>query len=275
MGGPGGMNEGNTDKGDHSTKGIKAANEILIYTGTVTIKAYDDAIHVNNDTALENGKTPLGNLTIKGGTLTVYSNDDGLHADGALSISKGNVSVIHSYEGIEAEKIAISGGNVSVIALDDGMNGTASTGISVSISGGALYIYCNGDGIDANSRTAHQGIVFEGGNTIVISNSNGNSAIDTEQGYYYSGGNVIAIMPRGGMTDESMRCQNFGSIGAYQSTTLSKDQFLTISIGSATATLKIPCSMSGTIIILGSNAPTINVTDSSSATLNPNGVAWN
>ena len=36
---------------------------------------------------------------------------------------------------------------------------------------------------------------------IVISNSSGNSAIDTEQGYTYTGGKVIAIMPRGGMSN--------------------------------------------------------------------------
>jgi len=84
MGGPGGMGGGNTDKGEYSTKGIKAANEIVINNGTVNIKSYDDAIHANNDGSLENGATPLGNVTINGGTITAYSNDDGLHADGTL-----------------------------------------------------------------------------------------------------------------------------------------------------------------------------------------------
>ena len=49
---PGGMGGGNTDKGEYSTKGIKAANEIVINNGTVNIKSYDDAIHANNDTTL-------------------------------------------------------------------------------------------------------------------------------------------------------------------------------------------------------------------------------
>ncbi|MBQ9103674.1 MAG: carbohydrate-binding domain-containing protein, partial [Clostridia bacterium] len=44
-GGMGGMQEGNTDKGTYSTKGIKASNQITINNGTITIEAYDDAIH--------------------------------------------------------------------------------------------------------------------------------------------------------------------------------------------------------------------------------------
>lgn len=71
-GGMGGMNDGNSDKGDYSTKGIKAGNEIVINAGTINIKAYDDAIHANGDTTLENGETPTGNVTINGGIITAY-----------------------------------------------------------------------------------------------------------------------------------------------------------------------------------------------------------
>lgn len=60
----GGMNDGNSDKGDHSTKGIKAANEVNIYNGTIYIKTYDDAIHANNGVTLENGVNALGNINI-------------------------------------------------------------------------------------------------------------------------------------------------------------------------------------------------------------------
>ena len=275
MGGPGGMGGGNTDKGEYSTKGIKAANEIVINNGTVNIKSYDDAIHANNDGSLENGATPLGNLTINGGTITAYSNDDGLHADGTLSVSAGTVSVTNSYEGVEGSNVYISGGYVSVIAKDDGINATATSGTAIAISGGTVYIYCTGDGIDSNSRTSYQGIVFSGGNTVVISNSNGNSAIDTEQGYAYEGGAVIAIMPRGGMSNEATHCQNFSSVGKSTQMSLNKDSFLVAEIGGSTATIKMPASINGLIITLGDSSPSINTESSANVMLDENGVAWN
>jgi hypothetical protein len=275
MGGPGGMDGGNTDKGEYSTKGIKAANEIVVNGGTINIKSYDDAVHANNDTALENGATALGNVTINGGNITAYSNDDGLHADGTLSVTAGTVSVTNSYEGIEGTTVNISGGYVSVNAKDDGINATTTSGTAIAISGGTVYIYCTGDGIDSNSRTSYQGIVFSGGNTVVISNSNGNSTIDTEQGYAYEGGAVIAIMPRGGMSNEATHCQNFSSIGKSTQLSLTKDSYLVAEIGGGRATIKMPASINALVITLGDSSPSITTESSVSVALDENGVAWN
>ena len=274
-GGPGGFGDGNTDKGEYSTKGIKAANEIVINNGTVNIKSYDDAIHANNDTSLENGASPLGNVTINGGNITAYSNDDGLHADGILSIKAGTVSVTNAYEGLEGTTVDISGGYVSVNSKDDGVNATTTSGTAIAISGGTVYIYCTGDGIDSNSRTADVGIVFSGGKTVVISNSGMNSAIDTENGYTYTAGSVIAIMPRGGMSNEATHCDNFTSIGKSTQTSLTSGGYLVVGIGDATATIKMPASMGGLVIVLGSNSPSIKTESSTNLTLDENGVAWN
>ena len=268
------MGEGNTDKGEYSTKGIKAANEIVINNGTVNIKSYDDAIHANNDGSLENGATPLGNVTINGGTITAYSNDDGLHADGVLSIQGGTVNVTNAYEGLEGTQVQIDGGFVSVNAKDDGINATTSAGTAIAVSGGTVYIYCTGDGIDSNSRSADVGIVFSGGKTVVISNSGMNSALDTENGYTYTAGSVVAIMPQGGMSSESTHCDNFSSIGAKKNVSVSNGDYLVVGIGNTTATIKMPVSLSAIVVVLGDKSPSITTEGSTAEMLDENGVAW-
>lgn len=256
-GGPGGMGGGNSDKGDHSTKGIKAGNEIVINAGSINIKAYDDALHADNSTALQNGASALGNVTVRGGTLTLYSNDDGIHAENAVYIEGGNIDVLNSYEGVEGLQIYVSGGNVSVYAKDDGMNATATSGTGITLSGGYVYIYCTGDGLDSNSRTSYAGICFEGGDAVIIANSNGNSAIDTEQGYTYTAGSIVAIMPGSGMTNEAKNCRNFSTVGTSKNMNLSSGSTLTVS-GDMNRSITVPCSIKALVIILNKNVSVTN-----------------
>lgn len=267
-GGPGGFGEGNSDKGDYSTKGVKADNEITINAGKIIIKSYDDAIHANGDATLENGKSPLGNLTVNGGSLTLYSNDDGLHADNALVINGGSVNIINSYEGMEGTTVAILGGDVSVIAKDDGINGTATSGAAITVGGGTLYIYCGGDGIDSNSRTSYGGILFSGGKTLVISTSGGNSAIDSEAGYSYTGGSVVAVMPSGGMSSEAKKCDKISTMGKSTSLSLNQGNYLSCNIGNDSLTVKMPVSLNALVIALGSTSISI-----SSGTTDTNGLS--
>ena len=237
-----------------SSKGIKAANEITLNSGNITVKSYDDAIHANNDTVLENGQTPLGNVTVKGATVTLYTKDDALHADGAVAVKGGSVKILHSYEGIEGFTVSVSNGSLSVVALDDGINATAQTGSAITVSGGSVYVYCKGDGMDSNSKTSGGGITFSGGTTVIITTSGGNSAIDTEKGYAYTGGKVLALMPSGGMTHESVNCSNFSSVGT--SSVFSAKEGATVCVtvgGEEVMSVTLPCDLSGTAVYLGAN----------------------
>lgn len=273
FGGPmGGMNDGNTDKGNHSTKGIKAGNAVTVSAGNITVSAYDDAIHASDDTVLENGETPLGNVTISGGDLTVRSNDDALHAAGKAAISGGSVNIVSSYEGIEGTTVEISGGDVTVKSNDDGINGTAKSGTAITISGGKLYVYASGDGVDSNSKTQYEGIHFAGGKSVIISTGQADSGIDTERGYKYSGGYVVALSKSGGMGSESTNCQSFVSVGTSKTVSLQKDGYLIVD---GVATVKIPASLNALVVCLGKTNASISAGTAAGGSSDANGVWWN
>ncbi|MBO7078423.1 MAG: carbohydrate-binding domain-containing protein [Bacilli bacterium] len=271
--GSGSMQEGNPDKGDYSTKGIKADNEILISSGTINIKSYDDGIHANNDNELENNEAPTGNITISGGKITIYSNDDGIHADGTLTISGGDINVTNSYEGIEGTYIVISGGKTSVISSDDGVNAKTTTGEGIKILDGYLFVYAGGDGLDSNSKSSYDGILFAGGTTIIMSTSSGNSSIDSEQGYKYTGGKVLALCPSGGMSNEATKASNFSSVATKSTMSLTKDAILSVNVGGETeVALKVPKALNALVIYLGSNSASFSTSSSTSLELDSNGV---
>ena len=282
-GGPGGMQDGNTDKGDYSTKGIKANNQIIINGGIILIESYDDAIHANNDEAIESGISPLGNVTINGGLITITSNDDGLHADNILAINNGEINVLSCYEGAEGKYIEQNSGKLSIISKDDGMNSTATAATTshpyaIMLKGGYLYMKTGGDGIDANLNINYKGILFDGITCVVISSSNGNSCLDAERGYTYNSGNVIAFsMSNCGFWNEAKNCYNFTGIGKFVQTigSFSIGNFTTVSIsGEVVLAIKMPVSGSYGCVYLGSNSATISKTNTFDNNLDENGVYY-
>jgi len=182
----GNYSSGNNNGADVSAKGIKAENEIYIKSGSINIKAYDDAIHANNDGILENGKTPLGNVNISGGSLILNASDDGIHADNIVNISGGETHIESAYEGIEGNVMNISGGETYVYATDDGMNATkGNANPAINVSGGFLDVEVptNGDtdGIDSNGTfTQTGGVVIVKGPGTAGSTGSPSAALDTD-----------------------------------------------------------------------------------------------
>ena len=190
---------GNTNGADISAKGLKAENEVTITAGTIDIKAYDDAIHANNDSSLENGSTPLGNVNISGGTLTLYASDDAVHADYTLNISGGYTTISSAYEGLEGNLIRVSGGETYVYATDDGVNATSGkSSANITVSGGLLDVAVptNGDtdGIDSNGTfTQNGGTVIIKGPGSASSSGSPSAALDTDGAITISNGSLIVF----------------------------------------------------------------------------------
>ena len=195
--GPGGQ-EGNNDKAEGSAKGIKAANEVQIISGTISLKTYDDGIHANNDGGtLENGDAPLGNVVINGGNITVDASDDGIHADGSLAILGGVINVTNAYEGLEGNIINISGGQSTVFATDDGVNASSGNSLpQVNVSGGLLDVTVNSsgdtDGIDSNGSYYQTGgvVIVRGPGSADGSMGGGAFALDAEKSIGFEGGTI-------------------------------------------------------------------------------------
>ncbi|MBR2778882.1 MAG: carbohydrate-binding domain-containing protein [Firmicutes bacterium] len=189
---------GTFDGGTMSCKGIKLAgdrgkeNEIYITGGSFVINASDDAIH------------SAKNVVITGGEFSIDSGDDGIHADSAVTLgTQGgrdrdpDITVNHSYEGLEAANEYIISGRFRTYSVDDGINAAGGAGgssegfkpggpghhggsagnYSLEIAGGHVYVDCLGDGLDANGK-----ISLTGGQITVFSKAAGgdDSPIDAD-----------------------------------------------------------------------------------------------
>lgn len=190
-----------TNDGSTSMKGIKSNSSLLLNGGTITIDAADDGIHSNLSVYVNNG------------TLTIASGDDGIHGEEELIMAGGKINITQSYEGLEALDITISGGDIDMQSTDDGINaagGNDESGAggrdekfeggrpggmggmpagngSVVISGGDIFMYAKGDGIDVNGT-----LEITGGYTIVTGPTQGDTAVlDYDKTASISGGVFI------------------------------------------------------------------------------------
>lgn len=198
-----GSSSNSSEDGSTSMKGIKSTNSMLINGGTFTIDSADDSVHSNIS------------VYINGGTFAIASGDDAIHGEEELTITNGTIDISTSYEGLEALDITISGGSISIQSSDDGINaagGTDSSGTtggrdamfggggmgggmssnsngSIVIEGGKIFMYAEGDGIDANGS-----VEITGGYTVVTGPTNGDTAIlDYDNSGTISGGTFIGI----------------------------------------------------------------------------------
>lgn len=203
-----------------SAKGIKAKDNLVIYTGDFTFDTSDDAIHSKNS------------LGIKNGNFSITSGDDGIHADTQFIMDDGNIEILKSLEGVESANIIINSGNLTLTSADDGINvagGNDSSSINgrrgqneftqtdvnqLIINGGNIHVNSVGDGIDVNGS-----IALNGGSLIVEGpESENNGALDYDIEFVVNGGELIASGVAGMAQNISESSQLYGVMINFKET---------------------------------------------------------
>ena len=215
-----------SSESDVSQKGIKAATDLYVLDGTLTLNCADDALHAVR-------------VTLASGTMTIRSGDDAVHADEDLTILDGTIRIEQCYEGLEGTNVTILGGQIDIVSSDDGVNASGGSDMSgfggrdqfgswgrrsgqnpaqsntsgstgagatqtdsavagfLSIQGGQLSVISGGDALDANGSLAITG----GSVAVYAATTGGEGAIDFNGTGTISGGTLMVASSGGIMTD--------------------------------------------------------------------------
>ncbi len=208
-------NSANSDK-DVDAEDLPAAIDVagslfLDGEGFLSIEAAGNGCSATTFIGIEGGSFDIsagndclfsfGDICCAAGGMTLTAGDDGIHADQVFVLEGGEVDILGSQEGLEAEKLYLRSGSASIVSDDDGINAAEpeaydvaepegySTMDSCLIASGKPFIIVNagGDGLDSNGS-----IQIEGGVVLVSGSTSGdNSALDYDNGALLNGGSVL------------------------------------------------------------------------------------
>ena len=249
------------DSDNESAKGFKISNNdtgcgMTVYSAEMNLNTADDAFHSNRDLTILKGKYIIysGDDGVHAGFNLVLGEKDASNDDLDLQ-------VLYSYEAIEAMTITIYSGKVIATATDDGINaaggdsdegprpgphqnflsgfqsinlreprpgpgGQGNASYYISIYGGEVYVFCDGDGIDSNGN-----IFFHGGDIRVFSQGNrDNEPIDHDGNFTLFNADVLGVGAKG-MEYIHSGIKKGNEMYAYYAGSLTKDKTLIIKNG--------------------------------------------
>ena len=221
------------DSDNQSAKGFKITNndtgcEMKVYSAEMSLNTADDAFHSNRDLTILKGKYIIYSKDdgVHAGFNLVLGVKDAPNEDLDLE-------VLYSYEAIEAMTITIYSGKVVATATDDGINASGGDEESgpgprphqgftkknkmlwkhrmnlreekfslgargnasyyISIYGGEVYVFCDGDGIDSNGN-----IFMHGGDIRVFSQGNrDNEPVDHDGNFTLFNADLLGVGSKG------------------------------------------------------------------------------
>ena len=187
------------NKSNDNANGFKVSNKdignaIIVYNGEFLLNTADNAFHSS------------GNLSLINGNFCIYSKEVGLHAKYNIFIGKidtigPNINILNSYEAIEGSSIRIDSGNLYLFSSDDGMNAAGGSDDKeilnpnniISIYGGEINIFSDGDGLDSNGN-----IFIYGGDINIFSKETGEKPpIDCDGNFSIFNTTILCIGSKG------------------------------------------------------------------------------
>ena len=215
---------------EYSCKGLKASGDraeeagiepaLNITGGTFTLNTGDDAVHSD------------AYVTVTGGTFTIQTGDDGMHGDTSLTIGTEDgyerdpdITIHHSYEGLEGGTVYLYSGRSYVVASDDGVNaaGGSASGSDPGAGGGNTFNPGGGPGgrpgsgggpggntnPGGSTATGNYNIYIYGGDLYVNCDGDG---LDSNGGLYLYGGTQAVFSMRSGGDNSSIDADGTVSI---------------------------------------------------------------
>ena len=227
--------------------------EMKVYDGDFSLNTADDAFHSNRDLTILKGK-----YIIYAGDDGVHAEFNLVLGEKDAPLENLDLQVLHSYEALEGMTVTIYSGKIVATAEDDGINAAGgdsgdgpfppgpwppqkhkflgktreprpgpgprgNASYYISIYGGDVNVFCDGDGIDSNGN-----IFIHGGDIKVFSQGNrDNEPIDHDGNFTLFNGEVLGVGSQG------MECIHLGikkgnEMYAYYKGSISKDKTLII-----------------------------------------------